>query len=1086
MKNKNIEMQQFLSGGGTMGERIRSFNWEDTSLGHPENWPQSLKTCVRIMLTSRQPMFVWWGKELLNIYNDDYVPFLGNKEAGALGVSGQLIWEEIWDSLAPRVQSVFQNQGTFDDALLLLMWRYGYSEETYFKFSYSPIPGEDGEVAGLFCVCNDETNNKLNERALLTQRELGKLGNKNSLKEIYVAAACALEKNNKDLPFVAIYQLDNDCKFAHPVAFAGIDANQTVFPNEIDLTSPTEETLDFCRAASSNEIILTEKKGSRINFPKGFWDTEATHFVHIPITRPGTNCPDAIISAALNPNRRFDESYRQLTLIIADQISLEINKFSIRQKAEENEEIFRKLANSIPQLSWMTDAEGWTYWYNQRWYDYTGTTLEEMQGWGWHTTLHPDLSAGVAERFKKSVETGEAWEDTLLLRGKDGEFRWFLSRALPIRNDNGQIIKWFGTNTDISEQRNAEHALKVAKEQLELTFSNIPAGIYHFDKNGKILYVNEKGAQQIGYQTVEELMKDTDVFKIRKKLDISFEVTDEVGKPLKRDKNSATMALLTSKTAEVVSKLKNRLTGESIWILSRSVPLYDENGELLMVFSTSTDITLQKNAEEALRYRTALLEAQMEANLDGIILIDINGKIISFNKHFIDIWKMPKDIVEDQDDDAVLNFAMTQLVHPEQFIQRVKYLYDHPSKTSIDELEFKDGRIIERHGYPVIGDDGTYFAWSWTFRDITQKKIYEKNIQEREAQLRQITDFMPVKITNSHPDGTIFYFNQSWLDYSWLSDDELKNGDWVKLVHPDDIEETKKRWAHSLESGNNFEMEIRWLNKQGEYQWHLNRSKAIRDENGNILSWIGATTEIQKIKKDVERKDEFIKMVSHELKTPVTSIKGYVQFLLKLLNQDNVKDIDSIPLKSSLIRIDLQVIRLTKLISEILDISRLEESKLQLRKNWFNLNELVTETLQDIRHTNSKINLELKLEVDVQVFGDRDRIGQVIINLITNAIKYSPDNDNVDVRVHQNCQYFINISVKDNGIGIDKKDHQNIFDRFYRVEGKSENIFSGFGIGLFIAKEIMNMHTGFINLYSEKGKGSIFTIRLPLNNNIEV
>ena len=149
MKNKNIEMQQFLSGGGTMGERIRSFNWEDTSLGHPENWPQSLKTCIRIMLTSRQPMFVWWGKELLNIYNDDYVPFLGNKEAGALGVSGQLIWEEIWDSLAPRVQSVFQNQGTFDDALLLLMWRYGYSEETYFKFSYSPIPGEDGEVAGL-------------------------------------------------------------------------------------------------------------------------------------------------------------------------------------------------------------------------------------------------------------------------------------------------------------------------------------------------------------------------------------------------------------------------------------------------------------------------------------------------------------------------------------------------------------------------------------------------------------------------------------------------------------------------------------------------------------------------------------------------------------------------------------------------------------------------------------------------------------------------------------------------------------------------------------------------------------------------
>ena len=987
MKNKNIEMQRFLSGGGTMGERIRSFNWEQTSLGNPENWPQSLKTCVRIMLTSRQPMFVWWGKELLNIYNDDYVPFLGNKEAGALGVSGQIIWAEIWDSLASRVQSVFQNQGTFDDALLLLMWRYGYSEETYFKFSYSPIPGEDGEVAGLFCVCNDETNNKLNERALLTQRELGKLGNKNSLKEIYVAAASALEKNNKDFPFVAIYHLDNDCKFAHPVAFAGIDANQTVFPNEIDLTSPTEGTLDFCRTASSNEIILTEKIGSRANLPKGFWDTEATHFVHIPIARPGQNCPDAIISAALNPNRRFDESYRQLTLIIADQISLEINKFSIRQKAEENEEIFRTLANSIPQLSWMTDAEGWTYWYNQRWYDYTGTTFEEMQGWGWQTTLHPDLSGGVAERFEKSVETGEAWEDTLLLRGKNGEFRWFLSRALPIRNDNGQIIKWFGTNTDISEQRNAEQALKVAKEQLELTFKNIPSGVYHFDKTGKVICVNEKGAQLLGYNNVEALMNETDVFKIRKKLDISFEVTDEMGKPLKRDNNSATMALLTSKTAEVVSKLKSRQTGESIWILSKSVPLYDENGVLMMVFSTSTDITLQKNAEEALRYRTALLEAQMEANLDGVMLVDLKGKIISYNQHFIDIWEMPQEIVDSKDDDAALKFAMAQLVNPEQFIQKVNYLYDHPSEISIDELEYKDGRIIERHGYPVVGEDGTYYAWSWTFRDITQKRVYEKNIKESEAQLRQIADLMPAKITSAYPDGNVFYFNKSWEDYTGVSVEELKHDGWVKFIHPEDIKETQKRWKNAFKTGNDFETELRWLNKYNEYQWHLSRAKAIKDEQGNILQWIGVSTEIQKIKDDEQRKDEFIKMVSHELKTPVTSIKGYVQFLLKLINQKPIKDMESIPLKSSLIRIDLQVVRLTKLISEILDISRLEENKLHLRKEWFSFQDLVTETLQDIKHINSNIDLKLLSEVDVQISADRDRIGQEIINLITNAIK---------------------------------------------------------------------------------------------------
>ena len=200
MKNNINNLQKFLSGGGEMGERIRSFNWEHTPLGHPSKWPQSLKTCVRIMLTSRQPMFIWWGEELINIYNDAYILVLGNKDAVALGVSGQLIWEEIWDSLAPRVQSVFQNQGTFDDALLLLVKRYGYTEETYINFSYNPIPDEDGQVVGLFCVCNDETANKLNERTLLTQRELGKLSNKNTEQKCTLLLLPFLKKTTKISP----------------------------------------------------------------------------------------------------------------------------------------------------------------------------------------------------------------------------------------------------------------------------------------------------------------------------------------------------------------------------------------------------------------------------------------------------------------------------------------------------------------------------------------------------------------------------------------------------------------------------------------------------------------------------------------------------------------------------------------------------------------------------------------------------------------------------------------------------------------------------------------------------------------------
>ena len=158
-----------------MGHRIREYDWSATPLGNPRHWPQSLKTCVRIMLTSPQPMFVWWGQEtLINIYNDAYRFVLGDKHPKMLGQSGRDTWSEIWDEIGARAEIVFtKNEGTFDDALLLVMNRYGYDEETYFKFSYNPIPGDQGETEGLFCACTEETSRVINERSLETLRSLG-------------------------------------------------------------------------------------------------------------------------------------------------------------------------------------------------------------------------------------------------------------------------------------------------------------------------------------------------------------------------------------------------------------------------------------------------------------------------------------------------------------------------------------------------------------------------------------------------------------------------------------------------------------------------------------------------------------------------------------------------------------------------------------------------------------------------------------------------------------------------------------------------------------------------------------------------
>lgn len=493
-----------------------------------------------------------------------------------------------------------------------------------------------------------------------------------------------------------------------------------------------------------------------------------------------------------------------------------------------------------------------------------------------------------------------------------------------------------------------------------------------------------------------------------------------------------------------------------------------------------TDITEQRAAQNMLQYRKALLEAHNESNIDGVLLVDAKGKILSFNKRFIDIWNMPADIAGSHDDDAALGFAMSQLVHPAQFIEKVKWLYDHPDETSIDELEFKDGKIILRHGYPVVAEDGSYYAWSWVFRDITEQRNTENKIRESEKQFRLLADTMPQQVWTADVLGNLNYYNKAVFDYSGLSFEEINRSGWLQIVHPDDREENISQWMHSINTGEDFLFEHRFQRYDGQYRWQLSRAIGQRDLNGNIIQWVGSSTDIQLIKEDEQRKSDFIKLVSHELKTPVTSIKGYVQFLLHLLAKQQQADPQLSPVKSSLLRIDIQIVRLTRLITEMLDLSRIESGKLELQKDSFNFNELITETIQDILHTVSTHRITLQEDYHCEVVGDRDRLGQVLINFINNAIKYSPDSNQVNVRIYRNEKGQAAVTVQDFGIGINKEEQVKIFERFYRVEGEREETFSGFGIGLYIANEIIQRHGGSITVDSSIGTGSIFTFAIPL------
>ncbi len=192
-----IGLYDFLVGGGAMGALIRSKDWADTPLGPIEEWPRSLKTVVFLMLNSRYPMFVWWGRELINFYNDAYIPVLGGRHPTALGQPAGQIWGEIWDVIGPQAEIVMrEGRATWNDSILLVMERYGYTEETYFTFSYSPAIDDDGHVGGVFCACTEDTKRVLGERRLRTLRALAEQATRaTSVEEALVIAAATMRDN---------------------------------------------------------------------------------------------------------------------------------------------------------------------------------------------------------------------------------------------------------------------------------------------------------------------------------------------------------------------------------------------------------------------------------------------------------------------------------------------------------------------------------------------------------------------------------------------------------------------------------------------------------------------------------------------------------------------------------------------------------------------------------------------------------------------------------------------------------------------------------------------------------------------------
>ncbi len=321
-----IESERPVLGNSELARLMRGFDWDTTSIGAPETWPKSLRTAVGIMLTSRQPIWIGWGPELTYLYNDPYKSIIGGKHPWALGKPASVVWREIWHEIGPMLsQAMGGDEGTYVEAQLLIMERNGYPEETYYTFSYSPIPADDGTVGGIFCANTDDTQRVIGERQLALLRELAATTTEaRTWEQACERSARALSTDPRDLPFAMIYMLQPDGRSATLVSTSGVDPGHPAAMATLSLDQ--DEPWPLAAVARDHQPVVVSDLEMlfRAAFPSGAWQQPPDCAVVLPIMPSGQTGRAGFLIAGLNPFRLFDDNYAGFMNLIAGQIGAAI------------------------------------------------------------------------------------------------------------------------------------------------------------------------------------------------------------------------------------------------------------------------------------------------------------------------------------------------------------------------------------------------------------------------------------------------------------------------------------------------------------------------------------------------------------------------------------------------------------------------------------------------------------------------------------------------------------------------------------------------------------------------------------------
>ncbi|GHO47762.1 PAS domain S-box protein [Ktedonospora formicarum] len=724
-----------------------------------------------------------------------------------------------------------------------------------------------------------------------------------------------------------------------------------------------------------------------------------------------------------------------------------------RQQLATSERNFRVLAETVPQLVWTTLPDGRLDYCNRRYCDCTQAPFEQLQGYGWRAFLHPDDRERIISRRQQTLDSGEPFESEHRLKdGQTGTYRWFLVRAIPIRDETDHVVKWFGTSTDIHDKKQAENELRALIEA-------IPQFVWTMYPNGACEYCNKTWCDYAN-MSLEQLQGDGWVNMLH---------------PDEREHVLATWhtAYQTNMPYAIEHRIRNGKTGEYRWFLARSMPLRDSCGVIRRWIGTCTDIDVRKRAEQQLAASERNFRVLAETVPQLVWTMWPDGRLDYTNQRYRDVTQANLHLEGDD--------LWREFVHPDDIEHTLALRHQLLRTGEIYENEYrlKDARTGEYRWYltralPIRDEAGHVVKWFGTSTDIHDQKRIEEALRQSQERANALMNSTIIGIIISEGER-IVDANDTFLRMTGYTREDLCNGDmyWRRMTPPEYQERTQQ--AHQELAARQYwtPYEKEYTCKDGSRLPVLIAGIRLQHHPQQIIAFVLDNSARQELE---QRKDAFISMASHELKTPLTALKMQAQLVRRRLQRQEHTEAAAL-----LSHVEGPIKQLERLINELLDVSKMQAGRLEYRREQVELEALLREVVETMQHITPTHTLVLHSSAPCVLLGDKDRLGQVFINLISNAIKYSPGVRTVEIDLSA-THNTVSIRVQDHGLGIPQEQRDKIFDRFYRVTSANSTAIPGLGMGLYIVAEIIKYHGGTITVESEVGQGSTFQVTLPCSD----